>query len=45
MRHSEWSPERLKTWPTKTGAAKIGPNTATLVEVILRDRSHLLPGR
>ena len=34
-RHSEWSPERLKTW-----AAKIGPNTATLVEVILRDRSH-----
>ena len=34
-RHSEWSPERLKRW-----AAKIGPNTATLVEVILRDRSH-----
>lgn len=34
-RHSEWSPERLKNW-----AAKIGPNTATLVEVILRDRSH-----
>ena len=34
-RHSEWSPERLKIW-----AAKIGPNTATLVEVILRDRSH-----
>jgi len=34
-RHSEWSPERLKSW-----AAKIGPNTATLVEVILRDRSH-----
>jgi len=39
-RYSEWSPERLKTW-----AAKIGPNTATLVAVILRDRSHLLPGR
>jgi len=39
-RHSEWSPERLKSWPIKTGAAKIGPNTATLVEVILRDRSH-----
>jgi transposase len=34
-RHSEWSPERLKAW-----AAKIGPNTATLVEVTLRDRSH-----
>ena len=34
-RYSEWSPERLKTW-----AAKIGPHTATLVEVILRDRSH-----
>jgi transposase len=34
-RHSEWSPERLKAW-----AAKIGPNTATLIEVILRDRSH-----
>ena len=34
-RHSEWSPERLKSW-----AAKIGPNTATLIEVILRDRSH-----
>jgi len=34
-RYSEWSPERLKRW-----AAKIGPNTATLVAVILRDRSH-----
>jgi len=34
-RYSEWSPERLKSW-----AAKIGPNTATLVAVILRDRSH-----
>jgi len=34
-RHSEWSPERLKAW-----AAKIGPHTATLIEVILRDRSH-----
>ena len=34
-RHSEWSPERLKAW-----AAKFGPNTATLIEVILRDRSH-----
>jgi transposase len=34
-RHSEWSPERLKIW-----AGKIGPNTATLIEVILRDRSH-----
>ena len=34
-RHSEWSPERLKSW-----AGKIGPNTATLIEVILRDRSH-----
>jgi len=34
-RYSEWSPERLKTW-----AAKIGPNAATLVEVILRERSH-----
>ncbi len=33
-RHSEWSPERLKNW------AEDGPNTATLVEVILRDRSH-----
>lgn len=32
-RHSELSPERLKAW-----AAKIGPNTATLIEVILRDR-------
>jgi hypothetical protein len=32
-RYSEWSPERLKIW-----AAKIGPHTATLVEVILRDR-------
>jgi len=37
-RHSEWSPERLKSW-----AAKIGLHTATLVEVILRDRSH--PGQ
>lgn len=34
-RHAEWSPERLKAW-----AAKIGPNTTILVEVILRDRSH-----
>ncbi len=34
-RYSEWSPERLKNWATK-----IGPNAATLVEVILRDRSH-----
>jgi len=34
-RYSEWSPERLKSW-----AVKIGPNTATLVAVILRDRSH-----
>jgi transposase len=34
-RHSEWSPERLKSW-----AGKIGPHTATLIEVILRDRSH-----
>jgi len=34
-RYSEWSPERLKAW-----AAKIGPHTAMLVEVILRDRSH-----
>ncbi|RWR24897.1 IS21 family transposase, partial [Sinirhodobacter populi] len=34
-RYSEWSPERLTSW-----AAKIGPNTATLVAVILRDRSH-----
>ena len=34
-RHSDWSPEQLKTW-----AAKIGPHTATLIEGILRDRSH-----
>lgn len=34
-RYSDWSPGRLKSW-----AAKIGPNTATLVAVILRDRSH-----
>ena len=34
-RHSEWSPERLKAW-----AGKIGPNAATLIAVILRDRSH-----
>ena len=33
--HADWSPERLKSW-----AGKIGPNTATLIEVILRDRSH-----
>jgi transposase len=32
-RYSEWSPERLTSW-----AAKIGPNTATLITVILRDR-------
>ena len=34
-RHSEWSPERLKAW-----AGKIGPNTATLIAVILCCRSH-----
>lgn len=34
-RHAAWSPERLKSW-----AAKIGPHTATLIAVILRDRSH-----
>jgi len=34
-RYSEWSPERLTSW-----AAKIGPNTATLITAILRDRTH-----
>ena len=39
-RHSEWSPANLQKGRLKTWAGMIGPNTATLVEVILRCRSH-----
>ena len=34
-RYAEWTPERLKR-----RAAEIGPNTATLVEVIITERTH-----
>ena len=34
-RYADWTPERIKRQ-----AAGIGPNTATLVEVILRERTH-----
>ncbi len=34
-RYADWTPERLKR-----SAAEIGPNTAALVEVILRERTH-----
>ena len=44
-RHSEWSPAIIQTGRLKAWAAKIGPNTATLIEVILCCRSHLVPGR
>ncbi len=33
--HAEWSPSRLVRWATK-----VGPETATLVALILRDRPH-----
>lgn len=33
--HAEWSPGRLIRWATK-----VGPETATLVALILRDRPH-----
>ena len=39
-RHAEWSPARLTRGRLKARAAKIGPDTTILVEVILRDRSH-----
>ncbi|HID67833.1 MAG TPA: IS21 family transposase, partial [Roseibacterium sp.] len=39
-RYADWTPERIKRQ-----AAKVGQNCAILVEVILRDRRHLLPGR
>lgn len=32
---AEWTPTRILSW-----AAKVGPNTAALCEVILRERSH-----
>ncbi len=34
-RHAEWSPSRLIDW-----AGTIGPNTAKLVEVVLKSRPH-----
>ena len=34
-RYIEWTPERLKS-----DADKIGPNTSTLVDIILRERTH-----
>ena len=34
-RYAEWTPERLKR-----RASEIGPNTATLVEVIIAERTH-----
>lgn len=34
-RYAEWTPERLKR-----RAAEIGPNTATLVEVVIAERTH-----
>ena len=34
-RYADWTPERIRRQ-----AAGIGPNTATLVEVILRERTH-----
>ena len=34
-RYADWTPERLKR-----RAAEIGPNTATLVDVIMRERTH-----
>ncbi len=37
--YADWTPERLIRW-----AGKIGPNTATLVEVILRERKHPAQG-
>lgn len=33
--HAQWSPSRLVRWATK-----VGPETATLVALILRDRPH-----
>ena len=34
-RYADWTPERFKR-----DASKIGPNTSTLVEIILRERPH-----
>ena len=34
-RYADWTPERLKR-----RAAEIGPNTATLVDMIMRERTH-----
>jgi transposase len=37
--YADWTPERLCRW-----AAKVGPNTASLVEVIMRERKHPVQG-
>ena len=37
--YADWTPERLCRW-----AAKVGPNTAALVEVIMRERKHPVQG-
>lgn len=37
--YADWTPERLIRW-----AIKVGPNTATLIEVILRERKHPVQG-
>lgn len=37
---ADWTPERIRRQ-----AARIGPNTEAYVEVIMRERRHLLPGR
>lgn len=37
--YADWTPERLCRW-----AAKVGPNTAILVEVIMRERKHPVQG-
>ncbi len=37
--YADWTPERLIRW-----ASKIGPNTSTLIEVILKERKHPVQG-
>lgn len=37
--YADWTPERLISWAIRTG-----PNTAALIEVIMRDRKHPVQG-
>lgn len=37
--YADWTPERLCRW-----AAKVGPNTEALIEVIMRERKHPVQG-